>query len=97
MSELMPEGVKILVRPDDVKEKTEGGIYLPEQAKEDEKYATVTGEVLAIGPKADVSFEDGPLDIGNRVTWAKYGGVIVTHNDNLCRVINDEDVIAKLK
>ena len=96
MSKLMPEGVRILLKPDVVKSKTEGGIYLPEQVKEDEQYATVVGTVIAIGPNADVMFEDGPLDVGDRITWAKFGGVIVDHDGEKCRVINDEDVIAKV-
>ena len=96
MSKLMPEGVKILIDPDIVSEKTDGGIYYAPQAREDEQYATVVGTVLAIGPNADVMFEDGPLDVGDRITWAKFGGVIVDHDDKECRMIQDEDVIAKV-
>jgi|APSaa5957512622_1039677.scaffolds.fasta_scaffold113611_2 chaperonin GroES len=96
MNKLMPEGVRILLDPQKVESKTEGGIYLPEQVKEDEQYATVVGTVIAIGPNADVMFEDGPLDVGDRITWAKFGGVIVDHDGEKCRVINDEDVIAKV-
>ena len=96
MSRLMPEGVKILIDPDIVSEQTDGGIYLAPQAREDEQYATVVGTVLAIGPNADVMFEDGPLDVGDRITWAKFGGVIVDHDDKEARMIQDEDVIAKV-
>lgn len=96
MSKLMPEGVRILLEPQTVKEKTEGGIYLPEQVKEDEEYATVIGTVLAIGPNADVMFDDGPMQVGDKVTWAKFGGVIVEHDGEKCRVVNDEDIIAKV-
>ena len=96
MNKLMPEGVRILLDPQKVESKTEGGIYLPEQVKEDEQYATVVGTVIAIGPNADVMFEDGPMEVGDRLTWAKFGGVIVDHDGEKCRVINDEDVIAKV-
>ena len=96
MNKLMPEGVRILLDPQKVESKTEGGIYLPEQVKEDEQYATVVGTVIAIGPNADVMFEDGPLDVGDRITWAKFGGVIVDHDDKEARMIQDEDVIAKV-
>jgi len=97
MSELMPEGVKLLIFPDEVAEKTEGGIYKAPQAREDEKFATVVGTVIAIGPKVDVMFEDGPLDVGDKVIYAKYGGVIVEHGGKDHRLVNDEDVIAKVK
>ena len=96
MSKLMPEGTKILIDPDIVSEKTDGGIYLAPQAREDEQYATVVGTVIAIGPNADVMFADGPLKVGDRITWAKFGGVIVDHDDKECRMIQDEDVIAKV-
>ena len=96
MSELKPEGVKILIEPDVVKDKTDGGLYLPDQVKDDKKYATVQGAVLAIGPNADVKFEDGPLDIGDKVIYAKYGGVIVDYNGKECKIVNDEDILAKM-
>ncbi len=96
MSELKPEGVKILIEPDVVKDKTDGGLYLPDQVKDDKKYATVQGAVLAIGPNADVMFEDGPLDIGDKVIYAKYGGVIVDYNGKECKIVNDEDILAKM-
>lgn len=96
MSELKPEGVKILIEPDAVKDKTDGGLYLPDQVKDDKKYATVQGAVLAIGPNADVMFEDGPLDIGDKVIYAKYGGVIVDYNGKECKIVNDEDILAKM-
>jgi len=97
MEELLPEGVKCLLRPDAVREKTDGGLYLPEQAKEDEKNATTKGIVLAIGPNADVTFEDGPLDVGDHVIYAKYGGVLADFNGEDARIVNDEDIIAKIK
>ena len=97
MRELLPEGVKVLVTPDIVEDKTEGGIYLPDSTKEDEKNATTKGTVKAIGPNADVMFEDGPLNIGDYVIYARYGGVLVETDDGDARVVNDEDIIAKIK
>jgi co-chaperonin GroES (HSP10) len=96
MGELLPEGVKCLVKPDAVLDKTEGGIILPDSTKEDEKNATTKGTVLAIGPNADVVFEDGPLDIGDHIIYARYGGVLIERDDGDVRCINDEDVIAKI-
>jgi chaperonin GroES len=93
----MPEGVKILIKPEEVSEKTDGGIYLPDSTQQDEKNATTKGEVLAIGPSADAKFEDGPIDVGDRVIYARYGGVLVETEEGDFRIVNDEDIIAKIK
>jgi len=91
-----PEGVKIVVLPDKVKDKTEGGIWRPDAVKDSEKFATVKGEVLAIGPAAAVEFDDGELQVGDRITYAKYSGVFIEDGDVEVRIINDEDVLARI-
>ena len=39
MSEYQPEGCKLLVRVEKVKEVTDGGIYMPETVRENEQLA----------------------------------------------------------
>lgn len=91
-----PEGVKVIVLPDPIPDKTEGGIWRPETVKDSEKFATVKGEVLAIGPAASVEFNDGELQVGDRITYAKYSGVFIEDGDMEVRIINDEDVLARI-
>jgi len=94
---IQPEGVKILVLPDAVQEKTNGGIYLPETVKDGEQRAVNQGEIVAIGPAADVAFGVGDkLKVGDRVIFAKYGGFPVRDMDIDYRVLNDEDIIARI-
>jgi len=45
-------GPYLLVRPLRVKEQTKGGIYIPDQYKEDANYLRNVGRILAIGPHA---------------------------------------------
>lgn len=92
-----PEGVKILVEPEKLEEKTEGGIYLAPQGLEREQMAVTKGKVLKIGPDAEVTFFDGPLKVNDTIIFAKYGGMVVKDNGDEYRVINDEDVIAKVE
>ena len=44
-----PMGWKILIQPNQAKQKTKSGIILPEKAKENEAYLTAHGIVAAIG------------------------------------------------
>jgi co-chaperonin GroES (HSP10) len=92
-----PEGVKILVLPDAIPEKTEGGIWRPDMARESEQHAVNQGTVVSIGPAAEVVFADGEkLQVNDRVIFAKYGGFAVKDGDIEYRVLNDEDVIARI-
>jgi len=93
-----PEGVKCLISPQIVEEKTSGGIYRPPTARDQEQYAVIKGKVLAIGPAAQVEFDSGQLEVGDEVIFAKYGGMVVRDEDagTDLRVVNDEDIIAKV-
>jgi len=91
-----PEGVKLLVLPDPVPEKTEGGIWRPDQAREGEQRAVNQGVVVKIGPAADVVFNDRKLNVDDRVVFAKYGGYAIEDDGVEYRVLNDEDVIARI-
>jgi len=95
MSDYQPEGCKILVKVEKVKEQTEGGIWKPPTAKDDEQLAATTGEVVAIGPSVDIAFNDGPLKVGDKIKFAKYGGVLIDEEDFI-RVINDEDILTRV-
>jgi len=93
-----PEGCKLLVKVEEIKDKTDGGIYLPETAKEEEQYKTVRGKVMAIGPRVDVTFEGEPFSIGDIVVFARYGGNVIEDKelDGLWRILNDEDVFIRV-
>jgi len=96
MSEYQPEGCKLLVRVEKVKEVTDGGIYMPETVRENEQLAATTGEIVAIGPSVDMAFAKGrPAEIGDKVIFAKYGGRVIDEKGVL-RIINDEDVLARV-
>jgi len=93
-----PEGVKCLIEPQFVKEQTSGGLFIPQTVRDQEQYAVIKGKVLAIGPAAQVEFDSGQLEVGDEVIFAKYGGMVVRDEDTGTdlRVVNDEDIIAKV-
>lgn len=83
---------RLKVKPDAFEEITAGGIVIPKQTAEKEQTATVTGTVVSVGQSA---FEGAALlKSGDRVLYAKYGGLIHRENGEEFRFLNDEDIIA---
>jgi len=75
----LPEvpGYTVLVRPISVKEKTKGGIILPDSTKSDMAYLTTVGRVLKVGSAAyqDSKFGDTPwCKEGDYVCYGKHAG-----------------------
>lgn len=101
-SGINPLDVRVLVKPDKVEEKTKGGIILPDQHKEQQKWATVKGTLVAVGANAwaEAKVSNGfvPPLAGSRVLFAKYGGVNLEGTDGEeYRIMNDEDIVASLE
>lgn len=80
-----PAGAYILVLADPVKEKTTGGLYLPDNVADAQKFETEAGEIIAVGPSAFVdsgNFADGECyGAGRRVMFTKFSGRVVQTND----------------
>jgi len=81
---------------------TKGGIIIPEPAVEKEKYATVKATMIALGGNAFREAESTGRckcpEPGERVMIAKYAGIMITGKDGVeYRIMNDEDVIARLE
>jgi chaperonin GroES len=83
---------RIKVKPDPVEEVTAGGIILAQTTKERDQAATVVGTVIAVGPSAFDGNE--VLKVGDRILYAKYGGLVHREGDEEFRFLNDEDLIA---
>lgn len=90
---LNPTYDRIVVTRDRAKDKSDGGIVLPEQAQD----VPLTGTVLAVGPgKPDDKGNPIPLPfvIGQKVLFGKYTGVEVTINKEAFTLLRAEDVLA---
>ena len=98
-SGIIPTGGHVLVLPDKVEAKTQGGIYLPETTIDQEQAAATIGTIVAIGPSAWKDLDDGSpwAEVGNTISYAKYSGVIMLGKDSESYVlINDNDILARL-
>lgn len=96
-----PTGWRLLVMPYMGREKTEGGVYVPDQAREREARATVVAYVLKVGPlayKDEDKFGDaGPwCSEGDWVCIGRYAGSRFQIEGGEVRIINDDEVIATI-
>lgn len=95
---LHPVEFKIIVKLDDVDEKTSGGIYIPLTLREKQQMTQVQATLIACGGNA---FEDwsAPIPkVGDRVYVAKAAGYQVVGMDGKkYRLMNDKDIAAVIK
>lgn len=96
-SGISPVEFKVLILPDAVKERTVGGIILPETTKDREEMAQVKGQIIAVGGDAFTDWKDKP-SVGMRVYFGKYAGYAVKGDDGGdYRLVNDKDICAVLQ
>lgn len=98
MTKMQPVAWRVLVKPDDIEEKSEGGIVLAVDKKL-EKGARITGVIVGIGEDVypNSILPKAGLHVGDRVYYAKYAGKTVLDNETgeELVILNDEDIVAK--
>ena len=96
-SGIYPKGHRVLIRVDKVDEKTESGIILHSETARKEQLAENRGTVIALGSTAYYDEESKWCEVGDRILFAKYAGLLYQGKDGLeYRVMNDRDVVATL-
>jgi chaperonin GroES len=92
-TKITPLGRRILVKRVTSEEKTAGGIFLPDTAKEKPQEA----EVLALGTGKDDEGKDVKelftVKVGDKVLISKYGGTEVKLDGEDVLIINESDVL----
>jgi len=98
-----PMGWKVLVQPNQVKTKTQGGILLPETSKDNEEYLTAHGTVCAMGELAYRDRDTGHKwrsevlpKVGDRVTYGKYAGQKIVVKGVKFLLLNDDEITSIL-
>lgn len=94
MSKLQPLGDRIVVKPIEREEKTKGGIFLPDTAKEKPQ----EGIVVAVGPgKMSDEGKRIAMDVkvGDKVIYTKYGGTEIKIDDEDLIILRESDIMAK--
>ena len=90
---ITPLGRRVLVKRSNSEEKTAGGIFLPDTAKEKPTEA----EVIALGTGKDDEGKDVStlftVKKGDKVLISKYGGTEVKLNGDDVLIINETDIL----
>lgn len=93
---IQPLGDRVVIEVLEAKEKTKGGIVLPDTAKEKPQ----EGKVVAAG-KGKLT-DDGkvvPLEakVGDKVLYGKYSGTEVNIDEKEYLIVKEEDILAVVK
>jgi chaperonin GroES len=86
-----PLATRVLIKPLIAEEKTKGGIFIPDTAKE----SPAQGEVIALGNgkmKDGKKFEFS-VKVGDKVLYSKYGGDEVKIKNVEYRVMREDEIL----
>lgn len=89
------KGWRILVEPYVPSEKTAGGIWKPDAARETEEHAATCAKVLAMGPLCykDEKYGEPWCKVGDWIIMQKWGGKRFELKGAKLRMINDDEVL----
>jgi chaperonin GroES len=85
---IKPVGERVLIKPIKAEEKTAGGIYIPEEAKEEKKQAIVE----EVGKTKDG--KELPLKRGDKVLYGGYSSDEFKINNEKYLIIDFKDILA---
>ena len=93
---IKPLADRVVIKPLESVDKTKGGIYVPDTAKEKPQ----EGKIVAAGP-GRIS-DDGKLiklevKVGDKVLYGKYSGTEVTVGGDEYLIVNERDILAIMK
>jgi chaperonin GroES len=89
MASFLPLGQRVLVEIVEEESKTATGIIIPDNAKEKPSQATV----VAVSNEVK---EDGEIQKGDNVVFAKYSGTEITVDGNKHLVLDVDDIVGIL-
>jgi len=90
---IKPLSDRVVVEPLEAEEKTSGGIYLPDTAKEKPQM----GQIVAVGSGRvtdegkNIAME---VKVGNKVLYGKYSGTEVTVDGKNLLIMRESDILA---
>lgn len=83
-----PLSDRVLIEPNPAEEKTAGGLFIPDTAKE----KPLAGKVVAVGPgTSDVKME---VKVGDSVLYGKYAGTEIQVEGKDYLIMRQSDIFA---
>ncbi|MCA1903991.1 MAG: co-chaperone GroES [Cyanobacteria bacterium M5B4] len=95
VSTVKPLGDRVFVKVSEKEEKTAGGIFLPDTAKEKPQ----VGEIAAVGPgkrNDDGSRQALEVKVGDKVLYSKYAGTEIKLGSDEYVLLSEKDILAVL-
>ena len=88
---IKPLSDRVVIKPQDAEEKTAGGLYIPDTAKEKPQ----RGTVVAVGPG---KVENGThvemsVNAGDTVLYGKYAGTEITLGEDDVLIMRESDIL----
>ena len=97
-SGIRPLEFKVLVKPKKVEEKTEGGIYIPQDTKEKEQFQIKEGTLVAV---SEMAFTEprwlDPPKVGDRVIYERFAGFRLKGKDGELYLLMDDRQLGGVK
>jgi chaperonin GroES len=93
VSTVKPLGDRVFIKVSASEEKTAGGLYLPDAAKEKPQ----VGEVVGIGPgkrNDDGSYSALEVKVGDKVLYSKYAGTDIKLGGEDYVLLSEKDILA---
>ncbi|MUL37589.1 co-chaperone GroES [Gloeocapsopsis dulcis] len=93
VSTVKPLADRVFVKVSASEEKTAGGLYLPDTAKEKPQ----VGEIVSIGPgrrSDDGSRQEMEIKVGDKVLYSKYAGTDIKLGTEEYVLLSEKDILA---
>ncbi len=87
---MKPINDRVVIQPAKAEEKTEGGIIIPDTAKEKPQ----KGEVVAVGPGKEGNLMN--VSVGDTVLYGKYAGQELTYRGKDYLIMREDDILVIL-
>ncbi len=97
-SGLAPLGHAVLLKPYEVKERSKGGIIIPDTSRERDMLAEQRAVVIEIGPECWADERTPRCEAGDKVLFSKWAGYIAEGpaDGQKYRVVNDRDIFMRI-
>ena len=96
MANIRPLQDRVILKRVEEEQKTKGGIYIPDTAKE----KPIEGEVIAVGNgkvQDDGTVRKLDVKVGDRVLFGKYSGTEVKIDGEERLILREEDILGVLE
>jgi chaperonin GroES len=87
---MKPINDRVVVKPAQAEEKTQGGIIIPDTAKEKPQ----RGEIVAVGPGKDGNLMT--VAVGDVVLYGKYAGQELSYEGSDYLIMREDDILVIL-